>query len=111
MNKKLLLLVLLLLIAATAFAAAVPTAGGTAGNVADPTASAASPVELSPAAVCPGTASTSEAGEAAPEWLASSSCCRPQCAVDRDCDKICGKGLGVCRLVNSCCKACLCSAT
>jgi hypothetical protein len=48
---------------------------------------------------------------AAGAYVTSSSCCRPQCSVDRDCDRICGVGLGQCRQVNSCCKQCICAAT
>lgn len=33
----------------------------------------------------------------------------PQCFRDRDCDRICGKGNGTCRRVNSCYNECLCS--
>jgi hypothetical protein len=108
MNKKLPLFVLLLVSAATVFAGVVPRTEDVAESMAAPAVIVASPV--SPAVACPGATATEQTGEATPEWLASSSCCRPDCSVDRDCDRICGKGLGVCRLVNSCCKACLCSA-
>lgn len=34
----------------------------------------------------------------------------PQCWTDRDCDRICGKGLGTCVKVNSCYRECACAA-
>ncbi|HKI00493.1 MAG TPA: hypothetical protein VKK31_00795 [Thermoanaerobaculia bacterium] len=48
---------------------------------------------------------------AAPEWLSASRCCQSQCSSDSGCDRICGAGLGQCRMVNSCCRACICSAS
>ena len=35
----------------------------------------------------------------------------PQCFRDRDCDRICGKRLGVCVRVNSCYNECICSVS
>lgn len=34
----------------------------------------------------------------------------PQCFRDRDCDRICGKGNGVCIRVNSCYRQCACAS-
>lgn len=34
----------------------------------------------------------------------------PQCFRDRDCDRVCGKGNGVCVTVNSCYRACSCAS-
>ena len=34
-------------------------------------------------------------------------CCATQCAVDRDCNKICGKGNCACVQVTSCCRRCV----
>jgi hypothetical protein len=107
MTKKVLLLLTLLFCAFTAFAATAPEMGAQSPAAA-PAVTEAPALDLAPAGTCPGTAT--KAGDATPEWLAASSCCRPQCSVDSDCNRICGAGLGVCRLVNSCCRACLCSA-
>jgi hypothetical protein len=35
--------------------------------------------------------------------------CIPRCNTNRDCDRVCGKGLGQCVQVNSCCKECVCA--
>lgn len=59
---------------------------------------------------CAGEAVSETATVPASEFPAVSSCCRPQCSIDRDCDRICGTGLGQCRQVNSCCRQCLCLA-
>jgi hypothetical protein len=48
---------------------------------------------------------------AALDLFGALSCCRPECSVNSDCDRKCGKGLGSCVQVNSCCKQCICSAT
>lgn len=35
--------------------------------------------------------------------------CIPRCNTNRDCDRVCGKGLGQCVQMNSCCKECVCA--
>lgn len=64
------------------------------------------------APVCSAPATAPSALEAAPAGELDLACsCRNQCSVARDCDRICGKGLGQCVMVNSCCRECICSAT
>lgn len=46
---------------------------------------------------------------AAADLFGTLSCCRPECFNNSGCDKKCGKGLGTCVQVNSCCKQCICS--
>jgi hypothetical protein len=64
------------------------------------------------APVCTAPAAAPSALETAPAGELDLACsCRNQCSVARDCDRICGKGLGQCVMVNSCCRECICSAT
>jgi hypothetical protein len=110
MCTKSLLLVVLLLGLVTSFVAAATPPQAEPLAVSSLVPDVATPaVDLGAVGSCPSEAATG-ANKAVPEWLASSSCCRPQCVVDSNCDKICGPGNGVCRQVNSCCKACLCLA-
>ncbi|HEX7185200.1 MAG TPA: hypothetical protein VF756_25470 [Thermoanaerobaculia bacterium] len=44
-----------------------------------------------------------------PGEFTASSCCRQQCSLNSHCDRICGKGLGSCVQVNSCCRQCICA--
>jgi hypothetical protein len=111
-TKSPLLVVLLLGLATSLVAAATPPEAQSLAVSALVPSVTTPAVDFDAAGTCPGTASTAAtmANEAVPDWLASSSCCRPQCWTDSNCDAICGPGNGVCRQVNSCCKACLCLA-
>lgn len=40
----------------------------------------------------------------------AASCCKNQCSSDSGCDRVCGAGFGQCVQVNSCCRACACTA-
>lgn len=52
------------------------------------------------------------AAEAAPAGELQLACsCISRCSTNRDCDRVCGKGLGQCVQVNSCCTDCICAAT
>ncbi len=70
---------------------------------------AATEVALAAPAACPRTSAGIAGAVPEPEWLASS-CCKSRCLTNRDCDRFCGAGNGVCTWVNSCCRDCLCSA-
>lgn len=64
------------------------------------------------APACTAPAATPSALEAAPAGELDLACsCIDQCWSNRDCDRVCGKGLGQCVMVNSCCRECVCSAT
>jgi hypothetical protein len=61
---------------------------------------------------CPAATLTTPApSPAALDLFGVLSCCRPECSTNSGCDKKCGKGLGTCVQVNSCCKQCICSVT
>lgn len=61
---------------------------------------------------CPTTTfATPAPSPAALDLFGALSCCRPECSTNSGCDKKCGKGLGTCVQVNSCCKQCICSQT
>ena len=61
---------------------------------------------------CPtATLATPAPSPAALDLFGALSCCRPECSTNSGCDKKCGKGLGTCVQVNSCCKQCICSQT
>ena len=59
-------------------------------------------------------AETSEAElvDVSPAVPSAEAACSPpsQCFRDKDCDRICGKGNGVCVRVNSCYRACYCAS-
>jgi len=64
------------------------------------------------APVCSAPAAAPSAVEAAPAGELDLACsCISRCSTNRDCDRVCGKGLGQCVMVNSCCRECICSAT
>lgn len=63
------------------------------------------------APVCSAPAAALSALEAAPAGELDLACtCISRCSTNRDCDRVCGKGLGQCVMVNSCCRDCACSA-
>jgi hypothetical protein len=108
MKNVLLLCFALLLLG---FAAAPAASAAEASVAVNSPALAVAPLELGNASgSCAGSSASDVLSPATPEWLAASSCCRPQCGVDSNCDAICGVGLGQCRVVNSCCKQCFCAA-
>lgn len=108
MKNVLLLCFALLLLG---FAAAPAALAAEASVAVSSPALSVTPLELANASgSCAGSSASDAMTLATPEWLASSSCCRPQCTVNSNCDQICGAGLGQCRMVNSCCKQCLCAA-
>lgn len=81
---------------------------------ADAAPASAAPVALdflTPAPCPTATLSTPAPSPAALDLFGAMSCCRPECSVNSDCDRKCGKGLGTCVQVNSCCKQCICSIT
>ena len=104
MRKRFLLLTILLatgLAASPAFAAEPPAAAP------------AAPISIdlaAPSGSCPtATLATPAPSAAALDLFGALSCCRPECSTNSGCDKKCGKGLGTCVQVNSCCKQCICS--
>ena len=77
---------------------------------------APAPATLDFLGVAPGSCPTATLSAPAPspaalDLFGALSCCRPECSVSSDCDRKCGKGLGTCVQVNSCCKQCICSQT
>lgn len=100
---------LLLAVVAAPFAAADAPAGA-AGLEAFLSALAAEE-SVAAAPVCSAPAAAPSALEAAPAGELDLACsCRNQCSTNRDCDRVCGKGLGQCVMVNSCCRECACAA-
>lgn len=64
------------------------------------------------APVCSAPAAAPSGLEAAPAGELDLACnCINRCSINRDCDRVCGKGLGQCVMVNSCCRECICAAT
>lgn len=107
MKRGFLLLTILLafgLAASPAFAAEPPAAAPAPPVSIDLTAA--------PSGSCPAASlSTPAPSPAALDLFGALSCCRPECSTNSNCDKKCGKGLGTCVQVNSCCKQCICSIT
>jgi hypothetical protein len=88
------------------------TAGGvTAPTIAPPPAASAAAfaldpvVDFSPADAC-SAASDMAPGEDHAERVPPG-CCSTQCNVDKDCNKICGKGVCACIQETSCCRRCV----
>ena len=106
MKKAVFLTILLAagLAAAPVFAAEPPAAA--------PPAPASLELLSTSAGSCPtATLATPAPSPAALDLFGALSCCRPECSTNSGCDKKCGKGLGTCVQVNSCCKQCICSIT
>ena len=104
MRKTLPLCLLLLVLALTGAAFAAPA----------PAPAIAAPLDLFGTATgsCPtATFTTPAPTPAALDLFGALSCCRPECSTNSGCDKKCGKGLGTCVQVNSCCKQCICNQT
>lgn len=102
MRKICPLCLLLLILALTATAAPAPAPA------------LAAPLDLF--ATTPGSCPTATLGTSAPtpaalDLFGALSCCRPECSTNSNCDAKCGKGLGTCVQVNSCCRQCICSQT
>ncbi|MFL6202231.1 MAG: hypothetical protein ACJ76J_23920 [Thermoanaerobaculia bacterium] len=93
--------------------AAGPVFAAEAPAAAVPAAAPVSPAFLSTGSdSCPAATLTTPAPSAAAlDLFGALSCCRPECSTNSGCDSKCGKGLGTCVQVNSCCKQCICSAT
>jgi hypothetical protein len=89
------------------------TAGGvTAPTIAPPPAAPEPTVALAPAAVdITAGGVCSAAGDMVPgedhAEKVPPGCCSTQCNVDKDCNKICGKGVCACIQETSCCRRCV----
>jgi hypothetical protein len=83
---------------------AVPSLGTSAPDPAETAVLSSSATDTSAAAECGGDSlnATDESLTLVPPG-----CCTTQCNVDKDCNKICGKGNCVCLQQTSCCRRCV----
>ena len=89
----------------TAGGLTIPTVAPHANTPASPEALVPVPVEGSQAEVC-SVADDMVPGEDHAERVPPG-CCSTQCNVDKDCNKICGKGVCACIQETSCCRRCV----